>query len=274
MHHSFSSLEPLEARIAPAAMASLVFTDVDGDRVKLTVSKGTQAQLEAAVTTSLSNLGVAFQKLDLTLPIFKGANVTFQVIAAASGGNGVVSVGAVDATGIDLGTVTVPGELGQIDAGDTNLSTPAVKLLKVGALGGGASVQAGGETSQESELQGSLTKLDVAFNVAGTLRVVGSASAGIGSLHVGGALLGNAGPDSGSIVVQGAIGNVKIDGNFSGGGGAQSGSLHVGSSVGTITIGGSLLGGIGLESGSLVVGKTIDLLQVAGSVVGSAGDIS
>lgn len=265
MSSALSLIEPLESRIAPA---SLVFTDFDGEEVTLTVNKGTDEQLASAVTMIAGGEGMVFQKLDLTLPIYRGANVTF-AITGGTVGDGQVQVGAIDASGLDLGKVIVPGELGQIDAGDAKFSTPGLKLLQVDALGGTVSSQPEASASSFSVIKGPLTKVEIAGDVAGSLAVNGASSSGITSLFVGGKLLGAGGQDSGSITVQGSIGTVKIDGDFQGDGGAGSGSLNVSGSIGTATLGGSLRGGLGEESGSLVVGATIGNLSVSGSVVGS-----
>ena len=56
----FSLTEPLEARIAPAAVFS--FTDVDGDTVKITSSVGLSAHLATAAHLA----GGQLQLLDLT----------------------------------------------------------------------------------------------------------------------------------------------------------------------------------------------------------------
>ena len=65
-----TSIEILESRIAPAA---ITFTDFDGDRVKITVSKGTSADIRAAAHIS----GGQLLELDLASnPIFADADVT------------------------------------------------------------------------------------------------------------------------------------------------------------------------------------------------------
>jgi hypothetical protein len=51
---SASVIEPLEARIAPAAV--VMITDLDGDKVAIKTNKGTVEQLTAALT--LSGMGL------------------------------------------------------------------------------------------------------------------------------------------------------------------------------------------------------------------------
>src|SRR6266436_5712377 len=121
---SCSTLEPLEDRIAPA-MATLLmvnpttftYHDVDGDLVTVKVSAGT---LTAGLFTGIADPGGhgdQLQTLNLSGGGFDHANVTFTVKKAAAG-NGLANVGYLDSTGHDLGTVTIKGDLGQIDAGD------------------------------------------------------------------------------------------------------------------------------------------------------------
>ena len=60
------SIEPLEARIAPAAV--FLYTDVDGDLITVKTSKGTSAQLEAITHSYLApvELGGELQKIDFS----------------------------------------------------------------------------------------------------------------------------------------------------------------------------------------------------------------
>jgi hypothetical protein len=54
---NYTSVEPLETRIAPAAI--FTFIDVDGDAVTVKTSKGTNADLAAVITTTASFPSIA-----------------------------------------------------------------------------------------------------------------------------------------------------------------------------------------------------------------------
>ena len=121
MKTSHASVEPLEARIAPAAVVT--FTDVDGDLVTVSSSKGTHDQLVAA-TGGVNGLNDhVLQTLDLTTSAdFNGANISIIATPKAGKGDGFVNVGYINASGRVLGTVTVNGDLGVIDVGNTNVN--------------------------------------------------------------------------------------------------------------------------------------------------------
>ncbi len=129
MNTELSFLETLEDRIAPAAVTT--FTDIDGDTVQVSSSKGTKADLDAALHVTMSQL----ELVDLTAALFKGANITIKVIERGSQGDGSVNVGVIDGTGVDLGKVTVGGDLGQMIAGDSEYKTAGLKGLLVNSMG-------------------------------------------------------------------------------------------------------------------------------------------
>ena len=57
------------------------------------------------------------------------------VVARVKTGDGLAHIGAINAAGVDLGTVLISGDLGRIDAGDADLATAGVDFLKVRSLG-------------------------------------------------------------------------------------------------------------------------------------------
>jgi hypothetical protein len=129
-----TSIEVLEARIAPAAV--LNFIDIDGDHVKISISKGFQSDFNNAATF----VGGTLTRLDVSAGAFggefSGANIIFSVTPGAGHfGDGRFNVGEIISTGNDLGTVTIPGDLGRILAGDSDGATPGLKTLKVNSLG-------------------------------------------------------------------------------------------------------------------------------------------
>jgi hypothetical protein len=130
-------IETLESRIAPATF--LTFTDVDGDLVKITSSKGI---LTGHATFADSGAGQKLLLLDLTDPSFAKTKLSFSVKRAAHG-DGLVNVGKINAAGNDLERVFVPGDLGEIDAGDGNAVSPAIRAFTVYSMGAGVESAAG-----------------------------------------------------------------------------------------------------------------------------------
>ncbi len=306
-------IEPLESRIAPAAVFS--FTDVDGDVVKITASKGTNADLASAAHISLGQL----QSLDLSAATFGAefshANVTITATPGMSGGDGQVNVGFINATGSDLGKVTIAGDLGRLSAGDAVAATPALGSLHVTSIGAlGLTTQAAGGTLT-STLAGSVGQVKVLGDIVGAtyfctgktsaISIGGSVvdgtllvSGGSDRIHIGGDLLGN-GPvtgkitsgagsigsiviggnirgsasDSGNITSSGAIGLLEIRGSLIGGAGADSGEIDA-KSVGILKIGGDVMGAAGLRSGYVAAGGNGTLLSIGGSLIGGSGSES
>ena len=213
------NIEPLESRIAPAAVFK--FTDVDGDAVTIATSKGVNADLAAIVTVVDEGLGKELQRIDFSLSaaVFAGTNLTVTAKRTAAGGDGLANVGFIDAsatdggTALDLGTITIRGDLGRIEAGDASTGTPAVKGLNVQSMGefGVSTQQAGG--LRESNLNGALGSLKMVGNLRESFLSVGGGLDGkIGSLTIGGSLIGGSASDGGRIFSSGAIGAVKVGG--------------------------------------------------------------
>jgi hypothetical protein len=98
-----TSIEFLESRIAPASL--ITYTDIDGDKVKITSSKGT---LTAANLTLSNGDSGNLLALTLTNSQFAGADITFSVVKK-TGGDGRANVGTLNSQGIDLNFVTIKG---------------------------------------------------------------------------------------------------------------------------------------------------------------------
>ena len=148
-------IEPLEQRIAPAAIVT--YTDIDGDLVKITASKG---PLNLGDLTFLGG-GSAGQlaKLDLTDAGFDGASIVFSV-TKMGGGDGLAKVGYLKADGVDLDRVIVQGDLAKIVVGDADHRDVAPKLLSATTMGRNASTT--GAPDQLCEIRGKLGALKVA----------------------------------------------------------------------------------------------------------------
>jgi hypothetical protein len=306
---------------------SAQWIDVDGDLVTLTVSKGSVPVGNTSLFTfgAVNALGgKQLQLLDLQRfgSTFAGANVTITATKQAGfpdATDGRVDVGYIHAAnfdadelqvfGIDLGTVTVDGDLAKITAGD-QFSTPAITKLDVYSLGAhGATTLPTAEYSStsavESKVLGPVGSILVQQNIEGYFHVVGSEFGTIGSLKIGGALKGGDVQNSGRVSVSGFLSTATI-GKITGGSKDSTGILSAlqGSTaaLGTITVLGDIVGGTGSSttgfSGAIVAPRignvsahsllggtlprsglissesTLGNVTLTGDVTGSGGELS
>src|SRR4030095_3213865 len=219
---AIATIEPLEARVAPA---SLTFTDVDGDLVTVTTSKGSNIELAAIVTKANEGIGEELRLINFALnsatqAAFAGTNLTVTAKRTSLGGDGFVNVGYIEAIGIDLGKVVIRGDLGVIDAGDGVRATGAIKSLSVQSLGRfGLDT---GAPDLKSDIDGRVGKLVVKSDVDQAFaRVIdsGGANGKIGSITIGGSVIGGVAGSSGRIDSDDGIGPVRIGGGIVGGAG-------------------------------------------------------
>ncbi len=253
------TIEALEARIAPAAVyvnsTTAKYTDLDGDHVLVKFSKPilqSQSTVDTAFKTAAGSLGDQLQGIDLSALLLPrtddGLNITITAAPFAGVGDGHASVGYINAGPLALGAVTVPGDLTQIISGDT---VHALKTLTVGSLGlyGGST----GASTAESDFYGAVGSIVVKGNVYGAIintHVTGPEGS-IGSIKIGGSMIGNAVDNTGSIEAGGPLGSVTIGGDLVGGGGMSSGSIVGDSTIGRVTVGGSVIGD-GDQSGEIL----------------------
>lgn len=251
---TLSPIEPLESRIAPA---SITFTDVDGISVKITASKGSVADLQAVAILAAEGSGQELRELRLSdLPdVFQGANIS--IVKGTLSDTQFVDIGFINATGLDLGKITVDGDLGRIVAGDSNSVTAAAKDLTVGSFGvqGLATQEAGG--TLVSKFVGRLASLavngdfkDASLTVLGidpdpdeNVSTAVDARGDIGDIFIGGNLIGGADARTGFIYSKGSIGNITIVGSVLGGAGDFSGAITSERNMGKVDIGGDVRGG-------------------------------
>jgi hypothetical protein len=277
-------IERLEARIAPAAV--FTYTDVDGDHVTIQTSKGTVAALTAILTQVPGGLGEELQRIDFSAAavdgggrsIFHGTNLSVTATRSSLGGDGRVNVGYIDATavgggtGLDLGMVTIRGDLGQIDAGDAATGTPAAKGLSVQSMGQFGTSTQGAGASLVSNFNGGLGFLKVSGNIQDAcLSIGGGADGRIGSVTIGGSLIGGTAGNSGRVYSSGAMGPVKVLGNVEGGDGMSSGSIGSDGPIAGVNVGGSVFGGDGLSSGIIYGSGALGPVKIAGAIVGGGG---
>lgn len=276
---------------------TLQYIDVDGDLVTVRVSKGVLSTNRLTFGTPNAIGGRQLQIINLTGENTQFQNANLAVTAAAQPGfngdangvkgDGFVNVGAIYAAiaqpnilqfvnGIDLGTVTIDGDLGKIHAGDTT-ATAAIQSLVVRSMGKFGTATQGGTSGLDtvSLVLGPINSMHVLTNFQSTLQVVGSQFGLIRNLQIDGALLGGSDANSGEIFVTGGIANAQI-GRIVGGAGDNSGSLIGSSSVDSkivkVRVLGAMTGGTGKNSG-VISAVSIGAVRV-GSLTGGAGDTS
>ena len=258
---------------APAALQfvdpkTATYLDQEGDLVTVKVSQGT---LDAGnfKMAFKANGGLELHLLDMSAAEFNLADVSILAKKTKAGGDGAAAVGRIVATAVDLGKVTVGGDLAQIDAGDGDPGKPALAALSVQSLGV-ANVSARLFGDLVSTLDGSLGSLTVKKDVQGaTINVTGD----IGKVTVGGSLIGSGGTDSGAVIASGNIGPAKIGGSLLGTAFTRSGAVDAGGTLASISVGGSLRGDVGIRSGAITAGS-MGKVTIRGDAVGGGGDYS
>jgi hypothetical protein len=192
-------IEPLENRIAPAAI--LTFFEADGDKITVKTTKGNNADLATACginkgDTGITNITVNFLINPTVAAEFANTNITI----TAAGGTGAtknlanfVRINGFDSGGagnIDFGSVKVKGHLVYIDAGDNDLTTNAIKKLDVTDWGPGS----GTTSATSSQIRGNIGSIKVrqdfngfivSNNAAGTANFQDADATVIGSFTVG-----------------------------------------------------------------------------------------
>src|SRR5205823_7760892 len=90
-------------------------------------------KFDAGAVDGPNTSGQQLQLIDLTALASNGLSLTIHV--TPGGGDRLANVGYINATGFNLGTVVVPGDLGQIDAGAGTGGVPAIQALSVRTMG-------------------------------------------------------------------------------------------------------------------------------------------
>lgn len=163
---------------------TVVYRDVDGDTVTVKTNKGalTREMFTMSHPVGAVDRGQHLDMLDLTSggQDFSGANITISVKKGKTG-DGRASIGAIDATGIDLGTVKITGNLNTIDAGDADFLKPGLNKLDVYRFGR----DAGGAAVASSDILGRIGSMTIRdeFDNA-TVNVTGAATEGLGSISI------------------------------------------------------------------------------------------
>jgi hypothetical protein len=277
--------EPLERRDAPATLVGntkVTYQDFDGDNVAVVFTKpilnagnvdlifgpgfvtGSNTTKQTLSTISLAPLGSTVQGVGIT---------TSAVRSPVNGGDGFATLGQIDGTGIDLGAIKVDGDLGRVLAGDFTLSTSGLKGLTVHSLGRYGTNT--GAPNLGSEVTGKLGFLIVKSDVKEASVVAqGGLDGRIGSVSIGGSLIGGAATSSGRIASSGAMGAVLIAGHVQGAGGQDSGEIRSAGTLASVTIRGSLLGGTGNFSGRIESSLAMGTVRITGNVLGGSAQES
>ncbi len=232
---------------------SATWLDVDGDLVTL---KATKAVLDAADFQMLVDGPLGGQSLfSLNLSdagaAAKGVNLSFTAKYDGTNkrGDGSVHIGFIDATGVDLGTAAIPGDLGRIAAGDAIFADGSVKSLTLGSWGVVGLNAVNGDGKPGSPFRGKLGKLTVAGDFRGAVIVDttadnNAAAGSIGSITIGGDMSLGAHEKTGVIVASGPIGTVKIAGEMRGDRVSGQAFIQAGTTLGKVGVGGMHFAGI------------------------------
>lgn len=282
---------------------TIQYIDEDGDLVTIRASKGTIP--DSALTFSSVNSTVGGRVLQL-LNIagnntLSGANISITAepqvgFTAAPNGtqsNGRVDVGEIRAaifsaaldlyvSGLDLGTVTVEGDLGRIVAGDDFVDR-ALGKLDVQSFGvrGNATLVSSDATGlrNTAEFQGPVGTIDVKGDFMGLVSVVGLEFGDIKNLKIGGALRGGSLGGSGVISFTGTLGNATI-GSIIGGTTSTTGAIlpvsDFGASIGTIRVLGDVQGSTSGSNAHTDTGKIsaqkIGTVIIGGNLIGGTAN--
>lgn len=211
---AIKTLPPLAVTLSNAGKTA-TFRDVDGDLVTVKTNKGAFTGSEFAGFVSGANDEGQLQTLTLGTA-FTGANITFTAKPSATGGNGFVNVGFVDATGVDLGTLSIAGDLGRIKAGTVggNAKVPALKSLTVQSMGVlDVSTQNATLPNLLSIIEGTLAKLNVKSDLRRTGLIIQGTDGFLGSATIGGSVIGD-GDQSAFLSAKAGIGSVRVNGDI------------------------------------------------------------
>ena len=111
----------------------------------------------------------------------------------------------VDFGRIDLGKITIDGDLAKIVAGDADTTTSGLRGLSAESLGRVLFASGAVFPDLHSIIQGSLETLKIKRDIFGAdIEVQGGTNGRIGSISIGGSLIGLDASNSGGIVTSGA----------------------------------------------------------------------
>jgi hypothetical protein len=272
-----SSIEPLESRIAPANLVAVnaatktaTWTDWDGDLVTL---KWTGAAAPTFVSEDSGGLTLLVDKITLT-----NANDALTLTVKAFGsGDGRIDLGHLDATGIALKSWSSPkATIAEFDCGDT---VNGIGSYLSGGIGIVPHTKFAGSTGDGvNDVKGAVGSFTVRGDLAaGQLAIAAGAGGKIGSVTFTGSIRGDA-PVAGILngnltITTGKLGSLTIGGSIIGGDGNSEGNVSVTGSIGKALVKGSLIGGSNSFTGQLSLGE-VKSFVIGGNVVGGSAKFS
>jgi hypothetical protein len=272
----YQLLENRQLMATLLSSSAVSYQDIDGDQVTVNFSgrfltAGNVNSIFQFDTGSVSGSNAARQQLRSlnlgSVPSAARTSITTTVTPRAGLPNN-VHIGQIMAEGIDLGDVNITGNLGRIRAGDSNARTQALGTLNVEILGGSGTMF--GAANLESETNGSTRALNVrSWMIDSYFRT--ERSGNIGSISIGGSLIGSRTSNSGSIYSSGNIGNVTVAGSVIGDDGTNSGSIYAVGNIGAVNVGGTVSGDGGQGSGSIVANGNLTSITLGGNLSGGPG---
>ena len=217
------------------------YRDVDGDLVTIQVSRGVLGISDFALRPEGTVGGAQLVAVNFADDgaEFQDANLTITAARSAAGGDGRVNVGRIEASGVDLGTVVIEGDLSQISAGDANHATPGIDTLRTGSMGRlGTSTQlAPGIVA--SSIAGPLGRLIVQSDLFNPMIHVDVAASvvGFGAVNVGGSILADT-VGIFDFYTPGSAGAFTIGGDVRATAGVL--AINILGNFGSLTVGGSM----------------------------------
>jgi hypothetical protein len=264
------NVEQLETRFAPATLVNattLTYRDFDGDNVRVKFSKPILDAANANAIFSFDTGSVdgsnatpqQLRSINLAgIDSATGTSITTRATrSSVHGGDGFAAVGEIDALFLNLGKVTIDGDLGRFRTGTEGVGRGAAGLTvqSIGRFGTST-----GAVDLSTIIAGAVPKITVKSDInEASIVVVGN----IRSFTIGGSLIG------GSLSLFGRVGNLTIGGSVIAGSGDNSGRIIVGQTR-SINIAGSIHGGTGENSGAISASRLGSLI-VGGSVIGGSG---
>jgi hypothetical protein len=264
----FPVIEALESRIAPATVFS-TYTDADGDKVTITATSPASAAaladaLEAAGSFALGSSGLQLTSLNLSDPAFNNGSVSI-VATKAGNGDGFAAVGQIITGNQVLTKIKVDGDLGKFDASQSMGKLVVQSLGRYGTTTGATDLFSG----VNLDMGALIVKGDVVDVI------ISSGDGTIGTLKIGGSLIGGSAGGSGSISVA-AINFLTIGGNIEAGTGNNSGEITSSLGIDVFSVKGSIIGKKdgGADTGSQIrIGGDVGVFTVGGDIAatGQAG---
>jgi hypothetical protein len=286
-HRRSLCLTSLEARDVPATLvdANVVnYVEADGDVVTVRLTKpvltaaNINQMFEFDVGTVNGDNSVPQQLRRINLKVAAKADGVGIEVTAQPTGDGLVQVGAIDAAGIDLGTVNIQGDLGKLLAGNSSRPGPGLQDLTVDSMGRfGTVTQGGGDLI--SRVAGSIGSIHVATDLVGvewhTLQ-----NGSIRLLSVGGNLSGSfesSGPVTRAEIGNDLTGSLRFDSSVASvfiGGSVNAGEILAFGSARSMTIAHDLVGGAADYSGRIFADRDLLHLSIGGNIQGGGGGAS